>query len=285
MNLHPNENLADPIFCPSCAAKIENAAPPTPGDMLRCPVCGTEFRYEPSQTAEAAIAESDHPNTNEPIRRISTEEILLERLKSEPPQKKPIGWGSLALIFAAVLAVTFGIFRIASKPDKFAPGQQVDTTMLLQKRLFFQHIIDSLHTEMVAHPTDIDLHLSMADALYDGAYWSASMKEFEVYLAARPADADARVDYAYTIAQSNGNINDALDEIDTALTYKPNYLNALVNAGIMTAQTVNATNHATALARARNYFVRAKAVAEKTDPGIASRIDTLIQEIDNTGKR
>ncbi len=256
-----------------------------PGEMLRCSICGTEFKYEPSQTPESAITDADRPNTAMPLRRLSTEEILLERLKQEPPKKKPLRWGGFALIFAVVFAVAFGIFRVASKPDKFAPGQEVDSTALFQKRLFFQHVIDSLHTEMAANPSDVDLHLSLADALYDAAYWSASMREFEIYLAAKPADADARVDYAYTIAQNNGNINDALDEIDTALRYDPNHLSALVNAGIMMAQTVTDSNHTAALARARNYFVRAKAVAEKTNPGIAVRIDTLIQEIDNTGQR
>ena len=83
----------------------------------------------------------------------------------------------------------------------------------------------------------------------------------------------------------NGDTRSALLEMDTALRYQPNNLNVLVNAGIMTAQSVNDSNHATALAKAKDYFVRAKAVAEKTNPAIASRIDTLIQEIDNTGQR
>lgn len=256
-----------------------------PGEMLQCPVCGTEFKYGPSQTPESAITESDRPISVSTSRRRSTEEILLDRLKQQPPQKKPISWSAFALIFAVVLAVTFGIFHIASKPDKFAPGEIPDTSAQIQKQLFFQHIIDSLRTSMAANPANVQLHLSLADALYDDAQWSESKREFETYLAARPSDADARVDYAYAVAQANGNLNDAISEIDTALMYKPDHLNALINAGIMTAQTVTDTNHATALARARNYFVRAKAVAEKTDPGIAARIDTLIKEIDNTGRK
>jgi len=256
-----------------------------PGEILQCPVCGTEFKYELSQTPESAITESDRPPSASPARRRSTEEILLERLQQQPPQKKPIRWSAFALIFAVVLAVTFGIFQLASKPDTYAPGGEVDSTALLQKRLFFQHIIDSLHSAMAANPSNVDNHLTLADALYDAGQWGESVKEFQTYLIAKPADADARVDYSYAIAQNSGNLNDALAEIDTALLYKPDHLNALINAGIITAQTVTDTNHATALARARNYFERAKAVAEKTDPGIAARIDTLIKEIDNTGQR
>jgi len=282
LNTHPTENVADPIYCPSCAARIDSPSQPKPGEVLNCPVCGTEFKYEPSQTAESAITQSDRPNAATSMRRRSTEEILLERLKHEPPQKKPIRWSSFALVFLVVLAASFGIFRVVSKPDKF---QDVDSSAALQKRLFFQHIVDSLHTELASNPSNAAAHLSLADALYDEGQWAGSVKEFQIYLAGNPADADARVDYGYAIAQNSGNLNDALAEIDTALRYQPEHLNALINAGIMTAQTVTDTNHAVALARAKNYFERAKAVAEKTNPAIADRIDTLIQEINNTGQR
>ena len=189
------------------------------------------------------------------------------------------------ILFVVLFAAAFAISRIASTPDKYAPAPVQDTSLALEKHVFFQHIIDSLHSAISANPSNINIHLSLADALYDDQQWNESMKEFETYLAVKPSDPDARVDYAYTIAQANGNLNDAIAEIDTALKYKPDHLNALINAGIMTAQTVNDSNHATALARAKNYFVRAKAVAEKTNPGIAARIDTLIQEIDNAGNQ
>ncbi len=231
------------------------------------------------------MADSDARATGLDNRRLSTEEILLDRLKNEPPKKKPISIQTIALLFIAVLGIAFGVFQITSRPDTYAPGHEVDTTALLQKHLFFQHIVDSLQTQITQNPSNLDLHLSLADADYDAGLWADSKKEFQIYLAAKPDDADARVDYSYAIAQDNGDLNAAIAEIDTALQYHPDHLNALINAGIMTAQTVTDTNHATALARSKNYFERARAVAEKTNPGIARRIDTLIMEIDSTGLR
>jgi tetratricopeptide (TPR) repeat protein len=189
----------------------------------------------------------------------------------------------MALIFAVVLAIAYVVFQISLKPEKFAPGHEVDTTALLQKQLFYQHLIDSLRLQIVQNPKNIDLHLSLADDLYDVGQWEDSKKEFQTYLAAKPDDADARVDYSYAIAQGNGDLNAAIAEIDTALKYNPRHLNALINAGIMTAQTVSDSNHTTALTKAKDYFERAKAVAEKSDPEVARRIDTLIQAIDSTG--
>lgn len=261
------------------------AEPADSGTPLRCPVCGTEFKYEPEKTAENSITEADSRASGSIHKRRSTDEILLERLEHEPPPKKPIPGRALGLLLAAIVIISFGIYKITSRPDTYAPGHEVDTTALLQKRMFFQHIIDSLQTEIAKDPYNVDLHLTLADADYDAGLWADSKKEFQIYLTAKPKDADARVDYSYAIAQDNGDLNDALTELDTALMYQPDHLNALINAGIMTAQTVSDTNHATALARAKGYFERAKEVAEKTNPGIARRIDTLIMEIDSTGLR
>ncbi len=258
----------------------------TPGTILRCPICGTEFKYEPEKTAESSVAESDNLSTGATERRLSTEEILLNRLKNEPPGKKPIPIQTIAILFVAVLAIAFGVFQITSRPDKYLPGhEEADTTALAQKRLYFQHVIDSLQMQIVQNPSNVGNHLFLADAFYDAGEWSESKKEFVTYLAVKPDDADARVDYSYAIAQDNGDLNAAIAEIDTALKYHPDHLNALINAGIMTAQTVADSNHATALAKSKAYFERARAVAEKTKPEIARRIDTLIMEIDSTGLR
>ena len=277
------------IYCPSCAARVVDSA--LSGQELRCPVCGTQFEVSTAESSESAIIKSDTTLSSNAIlntfplsKRLSTEQILLDRLTKEPPIKKQAPWTVVALIVAVIIGVSFAIFKNTQKPDIYAPGQQVDSTVLLQKQLFFQHIVDSLQQQLVANPQDIHLHLLLADAYYDSGEWALSRKEFLTYLKVRPEDADARVDYAYAIAQG-GNLNAAISEIDTALTYDPDHLNALVNAGILTAQTINDTNHVIQLARARSYFERAKAVAEKTDPKTAAKIDTLQSEINRTGAR
>ncbi len=255
-----------------------------PGTIFQCPVCGTEFKFEPEKTPESSIAEGVNLLSDTSSRRKSTEDILLNRLRNEPPEKKSVPLQTIAILVLAIIVIAYGVFRIASKPDKYAAGgPDVDSTTILQKKLFFQHIIDSLQMLIVQNPANMDNHLSLADAFYDAGDWTNSKKEFVTYLAAKPDDADARVDYSYAIAQDNGDLNAAIAEIDSALLFHPDHLNALINAGIMTAQTVSDSNHAVALARAKGYFERAKAVAEKTRPEIARRIDTLLQAIDNTG--
>jgi tetratricopeptide (TPR) repeat protein len=278
---HPAHH--DAIFCPSCAARVADNA--VKGQQFRCPVCGTQFEAGSAEGNESAIVRGDlSANAAKPAKRLSTEQLLLDRLTKEPPLKKQTSWTVVALVLAGIIGVSLVIVNQMKKPDKYAPGQQVDSTVLLQKQLFFQHIIDSLQERIVTTPQDIDLHLSLADAYYDAGKWAESRREFVTYLTVHPSDANARVDYAYSIAQG-GDLNAAISEIDTALTYQPDHLNALVNAGILTAETINDTNHVVALARARGYFERAKAVAEKTNPQMATKIDTLLIEINNTGER
>ena len=226
-----------------------------------------------------------HQFETEIKKRQSTEDILLERLKNEPPMKKPIPIAGFAVIIVAILAASIAVFKYTEKPDKFAPGHEVDSSMILQKKVFFQHVIDSLLAIQKSNPSDTNIHLSLADAYYDAGTWDRSIAEFQNYLRMKPQDADARVDYSYAIAQSSGDLNAAITEIDSALLIKPDHLNALINAGILTAQTISDSNHVEALARSRKYFERAKSIAAKTDPAMAARIDTLLQEINRTGDR
>lgn len=266
--------------------------PDSPIERLRCPVCGIEITPPAISTSEPAVVASGHAiqqpapsDVPEVPRRLSTEEALIQRFDAEPPAKKPVGWITFGLIFAAVAAITFAIFRFTSKPDMYAPSHEPDTAMMMQKRLMFQPVIDSLHAVLKANPNDTNTHLSLADVAYDAGYWSESVSEFQTYLHLKPRDADARVDYSYAIAQATGDLNRALNQIDSALAFDPNHLNALINAGILTTQTISDSNHAEPLARARNYFQRAKAIASKNDPAMAKRIDTLLLEIDKTGER
>jgi len=287
-----DENIADnapsdaSVFCPSCAARVTERA--EVGEMLRCLVCGTEFQASGTTDAaeegtENAIVRSDTP-PNQPAKRLSTEQILLDRLTKEPPVKKQVLWTTIALVLGIILVASFAIFKQMQKPDRYAPGEPVDPTVLAQKRMYFQHIIDSLQQVLAVNPQNADLHLLLADAYYNEDEWAKSRNEFVAYLGVHPEDPDARVYYAYAIAQDGDPIV-AISELDTALRYKPDYLNALVNAGILTTETINDSNHTETLARARNYFERAKAIAVKTDPKAAAKIDTLLAEINKTGER
>jgi tetratricopeptide (TPR) repeat protein len=270
------------IYCPSCAALVSETA--NIGDPLKCPVCGTEFSAGARSTTieETAVTRTEVASRQ---RKLSTEEILLERFKNEPPEKKPVGWQTMAIIAGTIVVIVFVIVQMTSKPDVYAPGHPVDSSAIVEKRQFFQHIIDSVQSHLALVPSDINAHLSLANAYYDAALWTQSRKEYETYLSAKPKDADARVDYAYAIGQETGNPAKAIAQIDSALAYDPEHLNALLNGGILSAQMISEGNHTAGLAKAREYFQRARAVAKRNKPEMVGRIDTLLEAINSTGNR
>jgi tetratricopeptide (TPR) repeat protein len=192
---------------------------------------------------------------------------------------------TIAIVLIAIGAISFGILKYVSKPDVYAPPSAHDTTDMAQKRAVFQPIIDSIKLVLTKNPNDQDAILHLANVEYDAGDWNESVRNYQNYLAIKPRDADARVDYAYAIAQQTGDIEKSLTQIDSALAFDPDHLNALINAGILSAQMMSNGSHSEALKRSKSYFQRAKALALKKDPAMAGRIDTLLMEIDATGKR
>lgn len=272
---------SDSIYCPSCGASVEQS---DTEDTLKCSVCGTEFQHTEGKSSEQLIARSDAAPSRKP--RLTTEDALLERLKQEPPPRKPIGWPTLAAILIGIAVASYLIARIASKPDTFAApqGGTSDSAELFQRRLATQSTVDSLQKVIFSDPSNANAHIALADVYYDDQYWTKAIAEFQSYLRLKPDDASARVDYAYAVGQQPGGIPVALEEIDTALKYRPDYLPGLYNGGILAIQqTRGGSGHTEALARAREYFRRAKLVADTAAPFMAKQIDTLLLEIDKTG--
>lgn len=266
------------LYCPSCAAKL-------PADILstpdpECPVCGTKLTGADQPLEKAAMA----PAT--PQKRRSTEDLLLERLKQDadqPPAKKlPVMF--FVLMIAVLAVAAYGIYHATKKPEQFAAPKD-ESGLTPEHRAMVEHAADSLNGVLSHDPTNIEAHIALANVYYDGMNWAKAAPHYEAYLTVHPDDPAARVDYAYVLGQIHpDDLNLALAQIDSALKYKPDFLNALYNGGILAVQ-ITGTSHAQSLQRARSYFARAKAVADTSAPVMAQQIDTLIMEIDRTGAR
>jgi Tfp pilus assembly protein PilF len=266
------------LYCPSCAAKL-------PDDILsstepECPVCGTKLTG-----ADAPVAK-EAEKVDQPARRLSTEEILLDRLKADaaqpPARKLPVTF--FAILIAVIAIAAYSIYSATKKPEQFAKPKNEDG-LTLEQRAMIQHATDSLSQILGHDPNNTEAHIALANVYYDGKDWKSAAPHYEAYLARHPDDPSARVDYSFVLSQTQPqNLNIALAQIDTALKFKPDFLSALYNGGILAVQ-MTGSSHAEGLARARAYFERAKAVADTAAPEMAKQIDTLITEIDRTGAR
>jgi Tfp pilus assembly protein PilF len=267
------------LYCPSCAAKL-------PANVLssadpECPVCGTKLTG-----VDAPVSKQSAATETVPERRLTTEELLLERLKQDEAQPAPkkLPMTFFVILIAVIAVAAYSIYSATKKPEQFAKPKASDE-LTLEQRAMIQHATDSLTALINREQQNAEAHLSLANVYYDAKDWAHAAPHYQAYLDSRPDDPGPRVDYAFVLSQTKPNdLTVALAQIDTALKYKPDYLSALYNGGILAVQ-MTGTDHMAGLTRAREYFQRAKTVADTAAPAMAKQIDTLIMEIDRTGER
>jgi tetratricopeptide (TPR) repeat protein len=223
-------------------------------------------------------------SSSEPVR---TEDILLERLKAEAPVKPQLPPGIVVGIVIVVIAVGVIISFISRTPDKFAENPHAkaneqaaaDSAAMYSKRMKLQPMVDSLAALVKAHPDDNELRLQYANALYEGNFWDEALPEYEAYVKANPKAVDARIDYAYVIAETSHDFARAVSEIDKALAIDPNHIKGLFNAGLLAVQAN--PDRKIALAKSESYFRRARAAALKQgDQQMLANIDQILAEIE-----
>lgn len=224
---------------------------------------------------------------------LRTEEILLNRLTASPPTKPQAPISVTFIVVAIIICVGVLLYAVFDKPDEFADvptptanphGVPVDSSELNSKRLQFQKEIDSLEHVLETFPEDDLAMLHLANRYYDTENWTKAMPLYGGYLQAHPENVNARVDFAFVIAQSTGDFSRAVAEIEKGLKHDPKHINALFNAGILSLRA-NMNNKARALKTARVYFSRAQAIAKTENPHMASQIEEILREMENVEKQ
>ena len=234
-------------------------------------------------------AEEQNSSANE-IKPASTrvEDILLERLKNEPEVAPQLAVPLLISILVGVIAIGALIYFISQKPEKFAEDphakqeQQsvVDSSQMYSKRMKLQPMVDSLRGVIAIDPNNDETHLMLANVYYESEFWDKAKPEYESHLKKHPEDVDARVDYAFTIAQLTGDFKAAVVEINKGLKYDPEHLNALFNAGILSVRA-NLDNKQKAISEAKVYFHRALIAAKKQgNDKMAEQIQEILTKIE-----
>ncbi len=228
---------------------------------------------------------SSNENKPPPTR---VEDILLERLKNEPKIAAQVGLPILFAIIAAVLGIATAIYFFSRKPDKYAanphqPQEQqsaADSSAMYAKRMKYQPLIDSLLGVIAVNPNDDQTHLMLGNVYYESEYWEKAKSEYEYFLNKHEDDVDARVDYAYVLAQTTGDFKASVEEINKALKYDPEHINALFNAGILTIRA-DVDDRKKAAEDAMPYFTRALAAAQKQhNDKMAEQIKKVTDELE-----
>ncbi len=234
----------------------------------------------------SAEEQNSSPNENKPSTRI--EEILLERLKNEPEVASQISQPILISIILLVIVVGVAIYFLSIKPEKFAEDPHAkqeqqgaaDSSQMYSKRMKLQPMVDSLRGAIAIDPNNDEAHLMLANVYYESEFWDKAKPEYEFHLSKHPEDVDARVDYAFTIAQLTGDFKAAVVEINKGLKYDPDHLNALFNAGILSIRA-NLDNKKKAISEAKVYFHRGLTAAKKQgNDKMAEQIQEILTKLE-----
>lgn len=221
------------------------------------------------------------------------EDIILDRLVQTPPTKTQAPLSVTLIVIAIIFGIGYVLYVSFDKPDTFADapapsanphGPQVDSAELNSKRLHFQKEIDSLENVLKSSPDDVMAMLHLGNRYYDIEDWSRAMPLYGAYLQTHPEDVNARVDFAFVIAQTSGDYSRAVAEIEKGLKQDPKHINALFNAGILSLRA-NMNDKELALKTARGYFKRAQAIAQTENPQMSAQIDEILKEMENVEKQ
>ncbi|MEI8135613.1 MAG: hypothetical protein WCH46_11170 [bacterium] len=231
------------------------------------------------------VEEPNSPSSETKPARV--EDILLARLQNEKPISKQLPPSKLAIVLLVIAGLSFLFYLISHKEDKFAENphkkendtQVSDSAQMYSKRLALQSTLDSLVRVLGSNPADDQAHLGLANVYYEMEFWQKAKPEYEYYLARHEDDVDARVDYAFTLAQASGDFKASVRQINKALSYQPEHLNALFNGGLLSIRA-NLDNKKLAIAQAQSYFTRALAAAKKQgNTKMAEQIGQIVERL------
>ncbi len=223
---------------------------------------------------------------------IRAEDILLERLKNQPPIKPQLSFLFVAVIMLLVIGLGVLIYFITKHPETFAEKKnphasqnqeaaaqaQQDSIETMTRRAKFAPYLDSLKKAIEAEPHNAETRLHYANALYESSLWDEAKTEYETYLKTTPRATDARVDYAFVLTQTTHDFPGAVAELEKVLAIEPKHIKALFNAGLLSIQAFEDKKEA--ITKATSYFRRARIAAEEQhETEMVVNIDRILEEI------
>lgn len=247
-------------FCPNCSFNLnevftgENDFPA--GTVKRCGNCGTENPLGSKNCSECGA-----PLKGESIKKDKITDAALAGNPGSPgsdakqaggapgsnksPQntalkKNAFNNSNIITIFGIGLLLVFAILYFSGTFDHRAVTSQDQELQSINAGPDFKRIqeIKNVEQQIKDAPGKMELYLRLAQLQQDSKILNPAVGNYKKYLEADPEDADARVDLGICYYDL-GDYDKAIEQMETALRYKPKHQKACLNLGIVNLQAGN----------------------------------------------
>lgn len=213
----------EPVHCLVCGKVIESSSRFCPfcgnAQFLECPKCHSENILRARFCVSCGISLSGKKSSRSlpqpPKRNVSGYSAIM----------KWIPWiGGVILVMAGIWGWTLYKPQMLNR-DKTETASELFNPELRQK---FQ----LLRTQVEQNPKDVQSWIQLGNLFYDSKNFSEAILYYQHALPLDSTNADVRVDLAVSCFET-GQSERAIAELDKALQFSPNHLNAHFNLGVV----------------------------------------------------
>ncbi|MFN3135371.1 MAG: tetratricopeptide repeat protein [Candidatus Kryptonium sp.] len=264
-------------FCFNCGTKLSEIEQPSgeQEQVIICDVCG--FENEPGGkfciSCGSVLTGTFTSFEKAKPQKVEFKPPELESIKPKQPEIKvkskkerknlklsfyQLFYLGLAIAFVGLIA--YGVIRREkSKPDVHQ-HPEVNSEIMAE--------IEQLRRRVNANPDDMASTLKLANLLHDVHIFDQAVEYYRRYLEKNESDPDARVDMGICLFEI-GRVDEAIAEMEKALTYAPKHQLALYNLGIVNLASGN-------IEKAKDYFQRCIDVNPSAD--VAQKAKRILEQ-------
>jgi tetratricopeptide (TPR) repeat protein len=192
-----SENAADALFCSSCGAKLQGAQ-----------------KQQPQSSRKSAKPEKGRDSK-----------------KRESDSSPLFSWKVIVGFLGLLLILVVGV-ELFSKKEQAPVQEQAAVPPMQTANIQLAGQISEMEKQVAANPADMQTLLKLANMSHDGRFFDKAITYYKRYLEKNVKDANARVDLGICYFE-NGDSEEALKQMQTALKYDPKHLQAHFNLGIV----------------------------------------------------
>lgn len=258
-------------FCFKCGARLSEEQ----AKVIICEICGFENQPEYKFCVSCGSKLSGEIVSTEVKRSVEIDYKITEPepVKKEKPEAKvkpkkkggfiklsfyQVFYFGIVVVFVGLIA--YGIIRKEKTKPDVHQHPEVNTEIMAE--------IEKLRQRVNSNPDDMTSTLRLANLLHDVHIFDQAVEYYRRYLEKNETDPDARVDMGICLFEL-GRVDEAIKEMEKALSYSPNHQLALYNLGIVNLASGN-------IERAKDYFKRCIDVNPSAD--VAQKAKRMLEQ-------